>query len=344
MSWVIWITGPPDPRSRGLGHAVAAALEGAGMPVRVLEIEELRRVLVPFARDTEGERDVVHRALGLIAALLAESGVPVIVDAPGPRRAWRDLARAAIPRFAEAHLAGPDPDGSYEAPLAPEVVIDDALPAQEAVARLVALAERLGSSGAAPAARGRSGWAIWITGRPGSGKTSLAARVAQTLAAEGVPVRVLDLDSVRHFLLREPQASETEREVAHRALACAAKYLADAGAAVIVDATAPRRAWRETARALIPRFAEVQLICAEEMCVERERAARWGLGRCQALPGALRAPNVALDYEESVRAELTLRTDTHDLWTTAEQVLFLVRRLERTAAPPVEEPEGRSSR
>jgi hypothetical protein len=52
---------------------------------------------------------------------------------------------------------------------------------------------------------------------------------------------------------------------------------------------------------------------------------------------------VAPDYEESIRAELTLRTDSHDLWTTVEQVLFLVRRLQRTAPLRVEEAEGRSS-
>ena len=51
-------------------------------------------------------------------------------------------------------------------------------------------------------------WAIWITGRPGSGKTVLAGRVAEALAARGIPARVLDLGAVRRFLLHDPRASE----------------------------------------------------------------------------------------------------------------------------------------
>ena len=55
------------------------------------------------------------------------------------------------------------------------------------------------------------------------------------------------------------------------------KLLTDAGVSVIVDATAPRRVWREAARAMIPSFAEIQLLCPTDVCLERERAVRWGL-------------------------------------------------------------------
>jgi adenylylsulfate kinase len=340
MSWAIWITGPGPGGAPVLARAVVAALTSAGISVRLLELDEIRPTLVPVARDTEIERDIVHRALGLMAALLAQGGVRTVVGASAPRRAWRDLAREAIPRFAEVHVtAAADP--AYEAPLAPELVVDR-MPGPEAVEQVVALARRLEGDAAVATGEG-GGWAIWITGRPGSGKTSLAERVALALTSEGAPVRVLDLAAVRRFLLRSDQSSEAEQEIAHRALAHAARHLADAGMAVIVDATAPRRAWRETARALIPRFAEVQLVCSEEMCVERERATRWGLGLHRASPGALRAPEVAPDYEDSPRAELTLRTDTHDLWTTVEQVLFLARRLRRTSLR-VEETPDRASR
>jgi adenylate kinase family enzyme len=36
-------------------------------------------------------------------------------------------------------------------------------------------------------------WAIWITGRPGSGKTRLATRVAEALQTWPVTVKVLNL-------------------------------------------------------------------------------------------------------------------------------------------------------
>ena len=107
-------------------------------------------------------------------------------------------------------------------------------------------------------------------------------------------------------------------------------------------ATAPRRAWREAARELIPCFAEVQLRCPAEICVERERASRWGLGAEArprgAGPGSAPGPDLAVDYEESLRPELVLHTHRHDLWTTVEQVLFLVHRLRRKVSGRPEHP------
>src|SRR5439155_7904676 len=96
--------------------------------------------------------------------------------------------------------------------------------------------------------------------------------VAHALVALGVAVRVLELAEMRRLLLlgKQPE-SEYAREIVHRALAYTAKLLAETGVAVIVDATAPRRAWRELARGLIARFAEVQLVCPRAACHERER-------------------------------------------------------------------------
>ena len=114
-------------------------------------------------------------------------------------------------------------------------------------------------------------WAIWITGVPGSGKSALARAAAAELAARGTDVRVLELDEIRKTLTPAPDYSDAEREVVYRALACIAALLVDAGTRVVIDATAHRRAWRELARREIPRFAEVQLECAPELCRERER-------------------------------------------------------------------------
>jgi hypothetical protein len=74
----------------------------------------------------------------------------------------------------------------------------------------------------------------------------------------------------------------------------------------------------------------VQLVCPAEVCAERERAARWRLGDQPSRPPHVAvpaAPEFTLDYEESLRPELVLRTDVHDPWSAAEQVVYLVQRL-----------------
>lgn len=179
-------------------------------------------------------------------------------------------------------------------------------------------------------------WAIWITGPPGSGKTSLARGVAKGLDAWGVPAKILELDAIRKVLTPHPTYSEGEREIVYRALVCMATLLTEAGLPVLIDATAHRRAWRELARELIPLFAEVQLVCPLEVCCERERTQRWGPAPrgVYAQAGKIWAtvPGVDVPYEEPLRPELVLDTYTTDPWTQVQTVLHLARRLDRLAA------------
>ncbi len=366
MSWAIWITGLPGSGKSALARAAAATLRAAGTPVRVLELDEIRKTLTPHPTYSDAEREVVYRALGGMAALLTEVGVPVIVDATAPRRRWRDLARSAIPRFAEVQLvcpldvarereqtrprghaptgiyahAGqpgatvPGVDVPYEEALEPELVIDTVNEnVADGAARIVALARTLASTQPEAAPRLHDGWAIWITGRPGSGKTTLASRVAKALVARGVTVKVLDVPTVRRFLVGERTVAVSQQEIVHRTLVCLARLLTEAGVAVILDATAPRRLWRQEAREMIPRFAEVQLVCPAEVCIERERASRWRLGPNVGqlgAPGTDAPPDIELDYEESLQPELVIHTRVQDPWSMVERVLFLVHRLAGT--------------
>ena len=171
-------------------------------------------------------------------------------------------------------------------------------------------------------------WAIWITGLPGSGKTTVARGVADALAARGMGVTVLELASVRTALLGGRQETEHERDIVHRALAYTAKALTDAGVPVIVDATASRREWREWARALIPRFGEVQLVCSPALCVTREQEGRWRSPSRETVMTAT-LPETLVDYETSLRPDLTLDTEALEVWTSVQEVLRLVDRLER---------------
>lgn len=298
MSWAVWITGPPGSGKSTLARTVAARLGAAGTRAAVLELDAMRRIVTPSPTYSDAERDLVYRALVWVAATLVGAGVPVIVDATAPTRA--------------------------------DLVIDtERTPVDEAAAQVCGLA---GVLPAPKPPRTAEGWTIWITGLPGSGKTTIAGMVAETLADYGVAVRVLELGDLLGFIAGCSDSPLAEL-IAHRTLVYAAKVLCEVGVPVIVDATAPVRAWREPARALIPHFAEVQLQCPPDVCATRERAVRWRLMGCAHMPPRRERtrPDIALAYEPSLRPDLIIHTDVGDPQTAAADVVTLARRLHRAS-------------
>ena len=174
-------------------------------------------------------------------------------------------------------------------------------------------------------------WAIWITGPPGSGKTALAQAAATLLRERGLAVTVLELDAIRKTLTPEPQYTDAERDLVYRALSYMASVLSGAGVPVIVDATAHRRAWRDAARSMIPRFAEVQLVCPLEVCRERERRrapgnAPTGIYAAAGRPGAT-VPGVDVPYEPALAPELVIDTTVEDVKSAAARVAALAEHL-----------------
>ncbi|MCB0158170.1 MAG: adenylyl-sulfate kinase, partial [Caldilineaceae bacterium] len=56
------------------------------------------------------------------------------------------------------------------------------------------------------------GFALWLTGLPSAGKSTLARAVAARLADAGVHVQILDSDELRTRPIRQPTYSADERD------------------------------------------------------------------------------------------------------------------------------------
>ncbi len=133
------------------------------------------------------------------------------------------------------------------------------------------------------------GAVVWITGRPASGKSTLGARVATRLRQDGRPCALLDGDAVRDALTRPAGQGAAERDAFYESLARLAALLAGQGLVAVVAATAHRRAHRERARALAPRFLEVHVATAPEECQRRDPKGLYAgarAGTARAVPGA----------------------------------------------------------
>ena len=154
------------------------------------------------------------------------------------------------------------------------------------------------------------GIAIWITGLPGSGKSTLA----DALNGARPDFTVLRMDDLRKVVTPEPTYSDAERDMVYRSLVFLAKKLTETGRDVIIDATGNMRKWRELARSLIPRYAEVYLKCSLEECAQRERSRRETRGAPKDIylkgKKGWPVPGVNAPYEEPLNPEIAIECGT----------------------------------
>ncbi|GMV40629.1 MAG: hypothetical protein AMXMBFR64_23450 [Myxococcales bacterium] len=120
--FVVWVTGLPASGKSTVARALVRALAAAGGDAIVLESDALRRIYTPFPDFSDQERERFYATVARLAVWLCRSGVPVVIDATGARRAWRDAVRAQVARFAEVWVDTPpgecaarDPKGLYAA-------------------------------------------------------------------------------------------------------------------------------------------------------------------------------------------------------------------------------------
>jgi adenylylsulfate kinase len=169
---------------------------------------------------------------------------------------------------------------------------------------------------------------LWLTGLPGSGKSTILKELLPLMDAAGIHPVVLSLDHIRRIVTPDPTYTEEERRIVYRSLAVMAHLLVTEGRRhVIIDATANRRAYRDLARQLIPDFAEIHIHCPLETCQERE-ATRQGQPverdlYIKAAAGTLRGamPGVTTAYETPEDPELLVPSDRISPRQAAERIM-----------------------
>lgn len=120
-------------------------------------------------------------------------------------------------------------------------------------------------------------WAVWITGLPGCGKSTIADMLYEKVRSEGVGVVKLCMDERRKLYIPEPEYTCQEREQAYNLFVEDAVSIMESGRCVIMDGTAHEKCWRNDAREKIEFFAEVYLKCPVNMAMKREAGRQQGL-------------------------------------------------------------------
>jgi len=111
-------------------------------------------------------------------------------------------------------------------------------------------------------------FAVWITGLPASGKSTITSHLKTLLNERGAEVEVLESDVLRHEL--GGNYDEAGREAFYRRMVWVGTLLAKHGVPVIFDATANRRVYRDSARKQIPQFFEIFVDVPLQACMARD--------------------------------------------------------------------------
>jgi adenylylsulfate kinase len=165
-------------------------------------------------------------------------------------------------------------------------------------------------------------FAIWITGLPASGKSTLARALKADLAARGVDVAVLESDALRQVVSDHPQYGprygprygKEERDAFYRLMAYIGVLLVEHGVPVVFDATANLRRYRDQARQQIDRFLEVYVECPLDTCIARDPK---GIYRQAREGAATSVPGLQAAYEPPEAPEVVVRE--HETPTAAAE-------------------------
>lgn len=120
-AFVIWLTGLSGAGKTTLCNSVAVELKSQGLPVHVLDGDQVRKDICSDLGFSEGDRIENIRRIVYVADLLVQHGVIVLVAAISPLRAMREQARSRFGTMLEVFVNAPlevcearDPKGLYK--------------------------------------------------------------------------------------------------------------------------------------------------------------------------------------------------------------------------------------
>lgn len=172
--------------------------------------------------------------------------------------------------------------------------------------------------------QGHRGVALWFTGLPSSGKSTIAHELEERLHRAGCRTFVLDGDNIRHGLCGDLGFAEADRVENIRRIGELAKLFVEAGTVVLTAFVSPYRRDREHARGLLLHgdFLEIWCRCPIEICEQRDPKGHYQRAR----EGKIKDfTGVSAPYEEPPDPELVLDTARLSIDESVDKVMTLLR-------------------
>lgn len=161
---------------------------------------------------------------------------------------------------------------------------------------------------------------IWFTGLSGSGKTTTANLLEQTLSRKGYRIYALDGDVIRQGLCKDLGFSDQDRVENIRRVGEVAKLMVDAGLIVLVSFISPFRKDREMVRNLVGdgEFIECFVDASLSTCEKRDPKGLYKKARAGALKNFT---GVDSPYEPPINPELNLNSELNSPEELVDQMI-----------------------
>jgi len=164
------------------------------------------------------------------------------------------------------------------------------------------------------------GVVVWLTGLPGSGKTTVARALGERLRAEGYRVELIDGDWARQTVSEGAGFTPEERRRHLKRIAWITRLLARNGVVVLASFVSPYRSARDMVRGIVEEeapFLEVYVKASLETVIKRDPK---GLYR-KALAGEIKHMTGIDDpYEPPEEPWLVLDTDRETVEESVEKL------------------------
>lgn len=170
----------------------------------------------------------------------------------------------------------------------------------------------------------KQGWTIWFTGMHGSGKSTIAERLASILKEKNVPLVLLDGDVLRKTISSDLGYSLDDRNKHMKRVADICKLISENGILTLACVASPTEKSREYAKSILGDMIQVYVKCPLEICEKRDVKLHYKKAR-KGDKGFENFLGISLNFEEPKNPDIILNTDKLSVEETVDRLLIYLK-------------------